>query len=513
MTINDIVRETLKTLNSNKTPLTPDNYMAAFCSIASKRGFDLVDCNKKEKFIGKLNPFLKEDIEKYNINTMDELMTYLIASLNRLAGQEKNKQNLILVTLVKRLLQSITLLHNKKASELANASLERIEYLADYNTFEIIKDKWFDFLTSYDDGFLKKLNDYCHVSTSDLEGMIDEIIKTLSQSKEIQTVDAMASMIVASLTPSLTDIMDDELASLSYELKNAPHIINTKEVQKRIKTMVQRRIEIDRQEVKKKVLSLDELLGDVSEKIISFIDNSNLSYERITSIKKELHDFDHKKHDFEMIQARLIKIASSLEVETDLLSQKMQKSDKVVKTLQVKIKKLENALSVAKKESKKDFLTALVSKRGLDEELNRVEKSFTRYKIEYSICFFDIDYFKKINDTFGHEAGDVILKKIGAIFLELKRDVDIIGRYGGEEFLAILPNTPLSGALVFAGKIRKKIETFDFLYKDQKVAVTISAGVAHCREEENQKDLIAQTDARLYEAKKAGRNRVFPPQD
>ncbi len=93
---------------------------------------------------------------------------------------------------------------------------------------------------------------------------------------------------------------------------------------------------------------------------------------------------------------------------------------------------------------------------------------------------------------------------------ELKRDVDIIGRYGGEEFLAILPNTPLIGAITFSQKVRKKVETFNFLYKEQKVAVTISVGVGHCSEKEEQTKLISLADTRLYDAKQAGRNRVFP---
>ncbi|HIP59240.1 MAG TPA: GGDEF domain-containing protein [Campylobacterales bacterium] len=510
MTISDIVRETLKTLNSNKMPLTPDNYAKMFCKIATKRGFDLIDCNRNKRFMSKLNPFLKEDTSKYNINTTEELLTYLIATLNRITGQEKNRQNLILVTLVKRLLQSMTVLHNKKASELANASLERIEYLADYNTFEIIKDKWFEFLTNYDESLFDKLKPYCHVDKSDLELTINEVVTALEHAKEDKTIESMASMIVSSLTPSLTDIMDDELATLSYELKNAPHIINTQDVQKRISNLVEKRIEIDREEVKNRILSLDELLGDVSDKIVNLVNNSSLSRDRISKIKRELQSFDHGKHNFETVKARLTKIADSLEVETDLLSKKMQKDDAVVRALQVKIKKLEGALSVAKKESKKDFLTALVSKRGLDEELNRVEKSFIRYKIEYSICFFDIDYFKKVNDTFGHEAGDVILKKLGAIFIDLKRDVDIIGRYGGEEFLAVLPNTPLSGALVFSEKVRKKVESFDFLYKNEAVPVTISVGVAHCNDYKDQKEMIAGADKALYAAKQTGRNRVMP---
>ncbi len=513
MTINDIVRETLKVLNTNKTPLTPDNYHKMFCSIAKKRGFSLLDCNKLDKFKEKLNPFLKEDMAKYNVNTVDEFLTYLVATLNRVAGQEKNKQNLILITLVKRLLQSITLLHNKKATLLANASIERIEYLSDYNSFEIIKDKWFDFLTSYDDEFLKALNDYIKVNSSDLEDIVSEIIKALSKSNENQTIEVMVSMIISSLTPSLAQNLDDELATLSYELKNAPHIINTKETQKRIKDMVIKRIEIDKEEVKNRVLSLDELLGTVSDHIVNLVDKSNLSQKRIADIKNELQNFSQDRESFETIKERLIKIAKSLEVETDLLSVKMQEDDKVVRILQEKNRKLQAALAVAKKESRKDFLTSLVSKRGLDDELNRVDKSYIRYKIEYSICFFDIDHFKMINDTYGHEAGDVILKQMGAIFSELKRDVDIIGRYGGEEFLAILPNTPLVGALIFAQKVRKKVEEFNFLYKDKKISVTISVGVSHCSEHKNQKDLISNADSELYKAKQAGRNRVFPQKD
>jgi len=510
MTINDIVRETLKVLNSNKTPLTPDNYHKMFCKTAKKRGFNLLDCNKLDKFKEKLSPFLKEDIIKYNINTVDEFLTYLVATLNRIAGQEKNKQNLLLIALVKQLLQSITLLHNKKATQLANASIERIEYLSDYNSFEIIKDKWFDFLTSYNDGFLKTLNDYCKVNSSDLEESVREIVKALSKNNDSQTMEAMASMIVSSLTPSLAQNLDDELATLSYELKNAPHIINSKETQQRIKNMVIKRIEIDKEEVKNRVLSLDELLGTVSSHIVNLVDKSNLSQQRIIAIKNELQDFNHNKHNFETIKERLIKIAKSLEVETDLLSVKMTEDDKIVRILQDKNKKLQAALAIAKRESRKDFLTSLVSKRGLDDELNRVDKSYIRYEIEYSICFFDIDHFKMINDTYGHEAGDVILKKIGAIFSDLKRDVDIIGRYGGEEFLAILPNTPLSGALIFAQKVRKKVEEFDFLYKEKKISVTISVGVSHCSEHKDQKELIVNADSELYKAKQAGRNKVFP---
>ena len=186
----------------------------------------------------------------------------------------------------------------------------------------------------------------------------------------------------------------------------------------------------------------------------------------------------------------------------------MHAEDKSVKNLQAKVKKLEEALSKAKKESRKDFLTNLVSKRGLDEELNRADKAYGRYGIDYSLCFFDLDKFKMLNDTFGHEAGDVVLKYTGQIMNEIKRDVDIFGRYGGEEFLAILPNTPMEGAKIFAEKIREAIEAFAFTYKGERIKVTVSAGVCNRKDFDSQKEMIAGADALLYKAKEAGRNRV-----
>ena len=304
--------------------------------------------------------------------------------------------------------------------------------------------------------------------------------------------------------------MDDDLATISYELRNSPSILSSKEVQEDIKSLVKRRITLDKEEVKARIASLDNLLGDVSSKILALIDNSSLSRDKIRGIKDELIALDYTKHSFETMKEKLVTIASSLEIETESLVSVMENDDKKVKQLQQKVHKLELALAKAKKETRKDFLTNLISKRGLDEDLNRVDKSFERYGIDYSICFFDLDKFKMINDTFGHEAGDIILKHTGQIMNKIKRDVDIFGRYGGEEFLAILPNTPLDGALVFAQKIRQEVEAYNFLYKGESITVTVSAGVTNRKDFSSQKEMIEASDRLLYKAKEAGRNKVFP---
>ncbi len=510
MTVNEIIKETITTLNKQRIAITPENYYETFCAIAKEKGVVIGDCQRIQKFIGKLNTTVQNDIAKYNIETVDQLLTYLVSALNRATMGESGKKNILLVTLVKRLLQSITLLHDKQATELANASLERIEYLADYNTFELIKEKWFDFLSSYDDAFLNRLRAFCDVKSNDLEGIINEVIACLHEHDTARELKEIASIVVASLTPSIASAMDDELAGLGYELRNSPTILTSAHVQEEIREMVKRRIELDRAEMKSRAQALDTLLEEVSQKILILMDKSHLSRDKIKLIKDELSGFDHKRHDFAAVQEKLIKIASSLEVESESLGEKMREESEVVKALQQRVKKLEAALEKAKKETRRDFLTLVLSRRALDEELNIVEKSYQRYKIDYSVCFFDIDHFKMINDTFGHEAGDLILKNLGKIFNEQKRDVDIVGRYGGEEFLAILPNTPLEGALVFAEKIRKTVETYPFVYKGEKVDVTVSVGVANRSEHDSQQETINDADTMLYKAKNGGRNRVYP---
>jgi diguanylate cyclase (GGDEF)-like protein len=510
MTINEIVKETITTLTKKRIAMTPENYAETFCMIAKERGVVVGDCQSVKRFVDKLNPTLQSDLTKYNVNTPDELLTYLVASLNRIMGQSEGKQSLILITLVKRLLQTISLLHNKEARELASASLERIEYLAEQNTFTLIKDKWFDFLTRYDDAHMKKLKAYYDIRSDDFPEIVDELIMIAKEGGDREVLEPIASLIVASLTPSIASSMDDDLATLSYELKNSPDILNKIEVQDEIKLLVKRRIALDKDEVKSRITSLDNLLGNVSSKILTLIDKSNLSRDKIKGIKDELIALDYTKHSFETMQDKLVTIANSLEIETESLANVMQADDEMVKNLQAKVHKLEIALSKAKKETRKDFLTNLISKRGLDEDLNRVDKSYERYGIDYSICFFDLDNFKMLNDTFGHEAGDIVLKYTGEIMNRVKRDVDIFGRYGGEEFMAILPNTDLPGAIIFAEKVRQEIDNFTFTYKGEAIPVTVSVGVANRKDYENQKAMIEGADALLYKAKKAGRNRVFP---
>jgi diguanylate cyclase (GGDEF)-like protein/PAS domain S-box-containing protein len=152
-----------------------------------------------------------------------------------------------------------------------------------------------------------------------------------------------------------------------------------------------------------------------------------------------------------------------------------------------------------------DQLTKIYNRVYLDEVLYNQHYRYKRNKEVCSIILIDIDYFKEVNDKYGHIVGDKVLIEFAQLLEESVRDSDIVGRWGGEEFLIVLPHTIQSEAKVLAEKLRKKIETHRF---DVVVHKTASFGVCSFSDEISIEKLIDKADIALYEAKKSGRNKV-----
>jgi diguanylate cyclase (GGDEF)-like protein len=157
-----------------------------------------------------------------------------------------------------------------------------------------------------------------------------------------------------------------------------------------------------------------------------------------------------------------------------------------------------------------DGLTQIYNKRYFIETLEREIGRAHRYRRELSLIMFDIDKFKPINDTYGHLAGDHVLKQLASVIKTRIRREDILARYGGEEFAIILPEIDRHNALVFAEKIRVLVENAVFRFEDTDIPVTISIGVASIANEvQEPHEFIRLADENLYEAKSQGRNRVI----
>ena len=155
-----------------------------------------------------------------------------------------------------------------------------------------------------------------------------------------------------------------------------------------------------------------------------------------------------------------------------------------------------------------DSLTGCMNKKQTEYLAEEFLKNFLRYNNPLSVLMFDIDFFKKVNDTYGHLAGDLVLKEVSNTIKSLVRDSDVCGRFGGEEFIVLAPNTKLNGALKLAKRIRKTIEKKKFEFESQIIKVTISIGITSASKTDSVFSLIERVDTALYAAKENGRNRV-----
>ena len=166
---------------------------------------------------------------------------------------------------------------------------------------------------------------------------------------------------------------------------------------------------------------------------------------------------------------------------------------------------LEDQNRMFKQQSITDALTGISNRLKLDEDLSYAIKRFKRTKSEFSIILLDIDNFKLVNDYLGHLVGDKVLKSFASLLVSSVRKSDIVGRWGGEEFLVICPDTNLQGCENLAEQIRKRIAEYEF---PEKKVLNASLGVAVHQQDENADTLIARVDKALYRAKNHGRNRV-----
>lgn len=157
-----------------------------------------------------------------------------------------------------------------------------------------------------------------------------------------------------------------------------------------------------------------------------------------------------------------------------------------------------------------DGLTCIHNKRYLVEQLERELSRASRHRRPLALVMIDIDYFKDVNDTFGHLAGDHVLKEIAQLAKCRLRPDDVIARYGGEEFAVVLPETKLSGGILIAQELRQMVEDETFSFEDEEIQVTISCGVSEFAADWRCHDFLSDADQKLYEAKRSGRNRVCP---
>jgi diguanylate cyclase len=272
------------------------------------------------------------------------------------------------------------------------------------------------------------------------------------------------------------DNVNQELADIYQAINGAVHqqSAQLESAQRLESSVLQQMIELETQT--EKATDLTQLKSRVTS--------------QIGNIRQALDNFSNKEQDQQQLATQLQELAKKLQ------------------QLEAEAQKTRSALAHQRHKSLHDPLTELPNREAYQERVQAEFNRWLRYQHPLSLAICDLDHFKKINDTFGHQAGDRVLKVIGRSISKRLRTVDFFGRYGGEEFVAILPETNLPDAQELLEKIRAAIANTAFNYKEQPLAITLSIGVAEFFPGDTVESVFARADKALYAAKAAGRNRV-----
>ncbi len=234
----------------------------------------------------------------------------------------------------------------------------------------------------------------------------------------------------------------------------------------------------------------------------------------IQQITSTAGDFDHKMEaSMEGIQAAstiedilalkdgIIKEIGKVRVSSQSLKSELNEYKKTTQSLSSKLDETEAKALV-------DSLTNVLNRNAYNMKITQMIREFSRSKDFFCLLVIDIDFFKKFNDTYGHKAGDRVLRSVAASVQESLRASDLVFRYGGEEFVVILNSIQEDIAFNLAEKIRKSVEKEYFIDKEKKLKVTISLGIACVKEGESEAELFERADKAMYVAKRKGRNQV-----
>lgn len=213
--------------------------------------------------------------------------------------------------------------------------------------------------------------------------------------------------------------------------------------------------------------------------------------------------------DNEMLQESLKGLlleVKNVEVSSATLERRLKSANEEVESLQIKLKEAEQHATT-------DALTGLWNRRSFEDKLDHHMDRCQQTGGGLSLVMLDIDHFKKVNDTYGHLTGDDLLRIIAKTLKDFVKGKDVVCRYGGEEFVILLPDTPLIGAVTVAENIRKHFSQMTWKQKSTGVSmgkVTLSAGVSAARNGDTTETFVQRADVALYQSKKMGRNRVTP---
>lgn len=248
------------------------------------------------------------------------------------------------------------------------------------------------------------------------------------------------------------------------------------------------------------LLMIRDMLGEASDRtgtLASDIQNQN------KTIKSSIDDLSQAQE-----KKRMLQLLGTILTTTNSIHTTVEDAHLDLTATKLALEHIKAELQENRHLMQEDWLTGAQNRRAMDMVLSKEVARAQRSASKLTVAMLDLDHFKSINDDFGHDAGDKLLQHLTLITKAVLREADALIRYGGEEFLVILPETDINGAQFVMDRLRQAFQKNPMAYDGKSIHVTFSAGLARLQPEENGHALVMRADAALYEAKHAGRNCV-----
>ncbi len=348
-----------------------------------------------------------------------------------------------------------------------------------------------------DESFAKQLGEFCFQLLCFIEfpATFDDSVKRLKEQVSAGVSSAESLDVLRSIADMIADVQShlekekNDLQEFLQQLTN-----NLKEIDLHLSGA-----EAERLASLKSSHSFDEAVKAQVNHIQQSVDDAST----LGQLKKGVND-------------RLQAIRSHLDAHNlqqgqhqQVLENALRLSNTRLLELEEETKDLQEKLSQEHEQAIHDALTGIFNRLAYEERVEQEYARWKRYNKPLSILVFDIDHFKKVNDTWGHKAGDKALKLIAGGLQQNLRETDFLARYGGEEFVVIMPETDIKAATAAANKLREAVKSCEFHYKDLRVNITVSCGIAQLKKSDTIESAFQRADSYLYKAKQAGRNRCY----
>lgn len=254
--------------------------------------------------------------------------------------------------------------------------------------------------------------------------------------------------------------------------------------------------------------AIKHMLAGFVDQLASFTDATSEYHDKIEGYAGKI-SAAHDITELENVISDVMRETRNIQINAQRSRDELRSTRQKVEEAERRIRELEHELETTSDLVRHDQLTGALNRRGLDEMFEKEVARAKRHETVICVGLLDLDNFKKLNDSLGHDAGDRALIHLAAVCRDTLRPQDTVARYGGEEFIILLPETPLDDAAHVLSRLQRELTRKFFLHDNEKVLITFSAGVTQMQVDDTQASVIKRADEAMYQAKKSGKNRVI----